>query len=283
MEVIEKIEVKEEPIFCIEQYIKLIEDFFDTNVAERDEDFVLFRGQDCISTPKPRLGRIVLRDESREEAEKNMMEKFKIESVPFLDPIPKAPLDWLSVAQHHRLPTRLLDWTRNALAALWFAIQEAQIEKDPSKESDYRFGTVWVLLSEQKSWIKGDEHEDFGPYKVSEVHFFRPRHFARRISAQSGYFSLHPMRKDEFDSLSDSESGIKQLKRIEIPRDAFCHLRDQLDHYNVNYSTLFPDLDGIAKNIEWLHSRFEDEQGCDKDNHHCIKDVKKELVLTINK
>jgi hypothetical protein len=35
----------------------------------------------------------------------------------------KTPIDWYFLMQHHSVPTRLLDWTTNALAALFFAVE----------------------------------------------------------------------------------------------------------------------------------------------------------------
>ena len=36
----------------------------------------------------------------------------------------KTPIDWYFLMQHHAVPTRLLDWSTNALAALFFAVDE---------------------------------------------------------------------------------------------------------------------------------------------------------------
>src|ERR1700731_554408 len=49
---------------------------------------------------------------------------------------PSSKWDWYFLMQHHRVPTRLLDWTENSLVALFFAVQE---------EIDNRDGAVWVL------------------------------------------------------------------------------------------------------------------------------------------
>lgn len=45
--------------------------------------------------------------------------------------------DWLSIMQHHSLPTRLLDWTGSLLIALFFVVRH-----DTNDRSD---GCVWVL------------------------------------------------------------------------------------------------------------------------------------------
>ena len=53
----------------------------------------------------------------------------------------KGEWELIALAQHHGLPTRLLDWTYSAFVALWFAVNETAQKVEKDKE----YGVVWLL------------------------------------------------------------------------------------------------------------------------------------------
>ena|SRR2546430_13426045 len=173
-----------------------------------------------------------------------MLDRFKKESFPFLQNLrPDTDFDWLSIAQHYGLPTRLLDWTGNALAALWFAVAS-----DPGP--GVTEGVVWVLEVEPKNEKKPSRNES--PFELNRTYIFQPFHIDRRIAAQVGWFSIHRYSEErgKFYALDNIKLYKPNIQRYPVPIAAFDKLRAELRLVGVTQATIFPDLAGLCAEIQ---------------------------------
>jgi hypothetical protein len=62
-----------------------------------------------------------------ERFEDDIFKSFKRKSRSYLSCIPEDDWEWLAVARHYGLPTRFLDWTKNPLVALYFAVNDVRV------------------------------------------------------------------------------------------------------------------------------------------------------------
>jgi hypothetical protein len=144
-----------------------------------------------------------------------------------------------------------LDWTQNPLVALWFAV-----ERPPLEKSD---GALWVFKPTDKNMVL-----DFGtdPFNAEYTKVFRPKHVSQRIRAQGGCFTLHKYLEPQkgFIPLEKQTRSRKRLTKLTIPAEVFSQLRLELDRCGINQFSVYPDIDGLCRHIEWQHSRLDDER-----------------------
>ncbi|UKD13228.1 FRG domain-containing protein [Burkholderia aenigmatica] len=200
----------------------------------------LFRGHRDETWPlKPSIAR---HRWASDTIETDMLDEFKRRSIPYLESTYELKdADWLAIAQHHGMPTRLLDWSGSALTALWFAVNQ------PAGDSEA--GAVWLLSYSPKNLMSNEERDQ--PFKIDRTVLFRPRHVSRRIAAQDGWFTIHRSHQKgaRYISLDTNTEFEESLRFVIIPKDAFGRMRLQLMNAGVTSATLYPDLDGVARYV----------------------------------
>jgi len=208
---------------------------------------LLFRGQNIDSPLLPKLARIAQRKsiphKQVNKIERQMLERFQKESVPLLrGRAPANPWEWLSVAQHQGLPTRLLDWTANALAGLWFALAA-----DPA-EGDH--GVLWVLDVSQENERSPTGTEDI--FDLKRTFVFQPFHIDQRIVSQAAWFSVHRYSEThgKFVPLDQMGRFKRALNKYTVPVAKFDVIRRELRLMGVTQASMFPDLSGLCADIQ---------------------------------
>jgi hypothetical protein len=236
--------------FAVTREIHTLTSYVEYLEQNCEDDTLLFRGQPEDKPLLPRLARLKLRTgKSILAAEASMFNDFHLRALPYLDIDTEDEWEWLALAQHHGMPTRLLDWTINPMVALWFAVA------GPPKDNGH--GVVWIFRVEDRDLIE-DEDED--PFAGDKTRVFQPRHITPRIIAQSGWFTSHKyLEAGRFIALERNSKYKKRLTKLTVPPSQFSKLRKSLDRNGFNSATLFADLSGLTRHIEWKHARLEDE------------------------
>ncbi|NMO94384.1 FRG domain-containing protein [Paenibacillus lemnae] len=205
------------------------------------------------------------------QAEIVYLSKFRSLAYPYVGDVPYFPFSedrdsywgWLFMMQHYGVPTRLLDWSREALIGLLFAVDpdttEEEAENDPA---------VWFLnpVELNKAFQFYDFLEPgyipnatepafntrFGPDaktdNVKAAAAIGPLNNPRIIK-QAGTFTVYPVtrRTVALNLLPDAN---KYLYKIVLEKEARVTINEQLRHYGLTQHDLFPEISRAAADIQ---------------------------------
>ncbi len=199
--------------------------------------------------------------------EEHLLRNFVRYSRPYLG---HAGNEWelLVAAQHHGLPTRLLDWSYSPLIAAHFATIGPRDRGDRVvwrldwKRMHCAFGLPELALLIQDLDRLFETDGGFTPWKLfsrqSEDKPFacmlEPPSLDVRIVSQSATFTLCSDKRQPFDRFLEEQGLGDILTRYVIPADAVDPLRDQLDLVGIDERRIFPDLEGVAAQMRRYYS-----------------------------
>jgi hypothetical protein len=203
------------------------------------------------------------------ELEEHILRNFVRYSRPHLALPPSNEWELLVSAQHHGLPTRLLDWTYSPLVAAHFATVGGALDVDRVvwrldwQRVHRAFGLPpLALLIEDLASLADDEDGPFTPWRLFARRddarpfacMMEPPSLDARIVAQSAAFTLCSTRTESFDAFLARHGLADALSKYVIPARAVPLVRDQLDLATIDERRLFPDLDGVAAQMRRYYS-----------------------------
>lgn len=201
---------------------------------------------------------------TKAELEEHVLRNYVRYSRPHVRDTATSDWDELFSAQHHGVPTRLLDWTYSPLVAAFFSTRPYDGKERPravwrldwqAVHRQFRFPGLALLPRDLDSLFEPGGHGS--PWQLftrdrdadAFACLVEPPSLDARIAAQAAVFTICSDKWHSFDEFLRSHGLGDALTRFVIEPERVAQIRDQLDLVGVDERRLFPDLDGVAAAI----------------------------------
>ncbi|MBA7587751.1 hypothetical protein ES708_29789 [subsurface metagenome] len=267
-----------EEINSVNNYLKVVADIYKKWGIIQDSkevNNVLFRGQDI---DEPLLPSVLRNIDGKRLNELLIYTSFTSIYKNYTDErFDNSKIELFSFMQHYGIPTRLLDWTENAIMALFFSIESFTNQKTP---------VVWVInskglneltLPESGGTFLGDnrivtarldligflkdeilipyyfiQHPKYEIFKGTKtldqpIAFYPISSGNQRIIVQKGVFTVHGCKNDSIENILIKEKKPEYLYKILIDKKAINNIVFELKILGLSPRSVYPDLFGLSK------------------------------------
>lgn len=168
--------------------------------------------------------------------EVNLFKAFQRSGGMFTHSPPTNDWEWMALAQHHGLPTRLLDWTTNPLVACFFAVASGPSDQD---------AVVYAHSVNDGEVV--DARVEADPFSLAGVRFLLPVQTAPRIVSQRGLFSVHGEPPEPW-----TPSDLAKHTFV-IAAGVRARFRRRLFRLGIDDAHIGADLDGLCRTLRWRY------------------------------